>query len=229
MNYLELEKKCQELGFECPIEQFKTYAKLLQSWNEKMNLTAITEEEEVIEKHFWDCTISLKNKQVEGSWADVGSGAGFPGMVWKIMKPDLKMTLIEPTGKRCLFLSKVIEELSLKNIVVENARAEEYVLQHREVFDGVTARAVSNLSLLSELCAPLIKEGGYFLPLKGKQGMEELASSKNAFEKLGLKLEESQEEELDSGDKRVNLLIKKIKATPLKYPRNYGQMKKKPL
>ena len=229
MNYQELNEKCQKIGFNCPVEKFKRYTELLQEWNEKMNLTAISEEEEIVEKHYWDCIIPLKNPFISGQWADVGSGAGFPGLVWKIMKPALDMTLIEPTGKRCQFLQEVIRTLDLKKIRVVNQRAEEFVKEHREVFDGVTARAVSNLSLLSELCVPLVKETGYFFPLKGKQGLEELDNARHAIDVLGIQLKEIQEESLVMGDKRVNLVFQKIKKTDRKYPRNYGQMKKKPL
>lgn len=229
MNYQELSRHCQKMGLYCPIESFQRYASLLQEWNERMNLTAITEEKEIIEKHFLDCILPLHHSVIQGHWADVGSGAGFPGLVWKIMKPELEMTLIEPTGKRCQFLRHVINELQLEKIKVVNERAEDYAKLHREEFDGVTARAVSNLPLLSELCIPLIKVNGYFFPLKGKQGHQELESAKNALQRLHVRLIEEQEETIGQDERRVNLLFQKIKPTDQKYPRNYSQMKKKPL
>ncbi|MBW9212489.1 MULTISPECIES: 16S rRNA (guanine(527)-N(7))-methyltransferase RsmG [Terrabacteria group] len=229
MNYQELSQNCQTIGLDCPIVAFQQYSSFLREWNERMNLTAIVEEEQIIEKHFWDCILPLKNKLIQGRWADVGSGAGFPGLVWKIMKPELEMTLIEPTGKRCQFLQYVIDELHLEKIKVVNERAEDYVKNHREEFAGVTARAVSNLSLLSELCVPLIQVHGYFLALKGKQGRQELEVAKHALDVLDVQLIEKQEETIGQNEKRVNLLFQKKQITNKKYPRNYGQMKKKPL
>ena len=170
--------------------QLQEYAELLKTWNEKMNLTAITEYEEVLEKHFYDCIIPLKNAYVQGSVLDVGSGAGFPGLVWKIMKPELQVTLLEPTGKRCTFLKEVISHLHLENILVVNERAEEFVVDHRESFDVVTARAVANLNVLSELCVPLVKVGGYFYALKGAKGKEEELSASKAMTILGMELKE---------------------------------------
>ncbi len=229
MNYQELEKKCADLGLVCPLMSFEKYFKLLKEWNEKINLTAIKDEEDVINKHFWDCIIPLKSKEIKGVWADVGSGAGFPGIVWKIMRPDLNLVLIEPTNKRCLFLNEVIKQLNLQKIQVVNERAEDYVKEKREYFDGVSARAVSKLSILVELSAPLIKVGGYFLPLKGKMALEELAEAKKAISLLGLKLLKTQEDDLGSNNTRINFLFQKFKETPIKFPRNYGQIKKKPL
>lgn len=208
--------------------QLQEYAELLKTWNEKMNLTAITEYEEVLEKHFYDCIIPLQNTYVQGSVLDVGSGAGFPGLVWKIMKPELQVTLLEPTGKRCTFLKEVISRLHLENILVVNERAEEFVINYREAFDVVTARAVANLNVLSELCVPLVKVGGYFYALKGAKGKEEELSASKAMTILGMKLKEEEHYTLPSGE-RVNLIYVKVKSTDKKYPRNYGQIKKKPL
>ena len=178
--------------------QLQEYAELLKTWNEKMNLTAITEYEEVLEKHFYDCIIPLKNAYVQGSVLDVGSGAGFPGLVWKIMKPELQVTLLEPTGKRCTFLKEVISHLHLENILVVNERAEEFVINHRESFDVVTARAVANLNVLSELCVPLVKVGGYFYALKGAKGKEEELSASKAMTILGMELKEEEHYTLPS-------------------------------
>lgn len=213
---------------ESQLSQLDTYAELLRIWNEKMNLTAITEYEEVLEKHFYDCIIPLKNEYVQGSVIDVGSGAGFPGLVWKIVRPELHMTLLEPTGKRCTFLKEVISTLNLKDIKVENERAEEFVKTHRESYDVVTARAVANLNVLSELCVPLVKMSGIFYALKGAKGKEEEIAARKACTTLGMELVEEEHYTLPSGE-RVNLIYKKIKETSPKYPRNYGQIKKKPL
>jgi len=194
-----------------------------------MNLTAITEYEEIIEKHFYDCLLPLKNVGLSGKVCDVGSGAGFPGLVWKIVNPEVEFVLVEPTGKRCTFLNEVINQLGLEKITVINKRAEEYVLEEREVFDYVTARAVANLRVLSELCIPLIKVNGMFVALKGMHGDEEAEAAKHAMDVLGAELVNKENTNLDEGDNRVNLYYKKVKATPNEYPRNYGRIKKKPL
>lgn len=210
------------------MEQFILYADLLKEWNAKMNLTAIDEREEVFEKHFFDSILPL-NDSIQGKIADVGTGAGFPGIVWKIVRPDLDVSLIEPTGKRCKFLEEVISQLKLENIHVYNERSEEHVKQHREEYDVVTARAVANLRVLSELCCPLVKKDGIFLTMKGSHGDEEVLEAKNAIDKLGMKLTSREETSLTNGDPRQIFTFKKIKETPMMYPRNYGQIKKKPL
>lgn len=212
------------------MSQFQKYCALLKEWNEKINLTAITDEEEIIEKHFYD---SLRSAEVfsydDQSLLDVGSGAGFPGIPLKIMFPNLFVTLLEPTGKRVNFLNEVIQSLSLKQIVTINMRAEDYVKKARSYYDIVTARAVSQLSTLVELCAPLLKVNGTMIALKGMKGKEEHHMANHALEELCLSLTTMQEWELTKGDQRVNLFYKKIKENPIKYPRPYGQMKKKPL
>lgn len=208
---------------------FKQYSDLLTEWNQKMNLTAITSPEDITEKHFYDCLLPCMKIKPSGKVADVGSGAGFPGIVWKIAYPELSVTLIEPTGKRCMFLNTVIRELKLNGIETVNARAEDYVKSHREEYDLVTARAVANLRILAELCLPLTKKNGMFLAMKGQAGSEENRAAENALEKLGAKLEVSQEETVGEGEKRVNLWYRKIRNTPAEYPRHYSQIKKKPL
>ena len=231
MTIEELSENCAKRGIILTEEmkaQLLRYADLLREWNEKMNLTAITQREEVIEKHFYDCLLPLSVINKDASICDVGSGAGFPGLVWKIALPSCHMTLLEPTGKRCTFLKAVIADLGLEQIEVVNARAEDFAASHRQVFDVVTARAVANLQLLSELCVPLLKKGGVFLAMKGAKGQEEAEAAVHAMHELGCKLEEIMMENLPSGD-RVNLVYRKEADTPMKYPRNYGQMKKKPL
>lgn len=211
------------------LKQFDLYARLLEEWNQKMNLTAITEYEEILEKHFHDCLLPLQEFELKGSCADVGSGAGFPGLVWKIAVPSVQMTLIEPTGKRCTFLKEVISRLGLKGVTVMNERAEDAAGKYRASFDFVTARAVANLRVLSELTVPLLKKDGLFIAMKGMKGREEAKEAEHAMQELGCVLESEQETSLSEGDSRINLFYRKIKETPAKYPRNYGQIKKKPL
>lgn len=205
------------------------YAGLLREWNEKMNLTAITEPEEVYEKHFLDSLIPLSQVRIAGRAADVGTGAGFPGLVWAIAREDLDITLIEPTGKRCTFLKTVIRELGIKNVTVENCRAEDYAADHREEFDVVAARAVAALPVLSELCVPLVRKGGIFLAMKGAQGKEEAKASLHALKALGCSEPQLFEAKLPSGDIRINVATEKISKTPEQYPRPYARIKKKPL
>ena len=207
--------------------RFSAYCRLIQEWNEKMNLTAITETEEVYEKHFLDCAYAL-SEEVTGKVLDVGSGAGFPGIVWKILKPDLEITLLEPTQKRCRFLNAVIEELQLQKIEVVSRRAEEYITERREYYDTVTARAVADLSVLSELCLPFVRKGGYFAAMKGANAEEELQRAEKAIRILGGRVKRIEEKNLPSGS-RKNIMIVKEKETDRKYPRRYDQIKKRPL
>lgn len=233
MTWEEFEKQLMNLHLKLTSrqkEQFQEYISLLQKWNEKMNLTAIVEEGEILEKHFLDSLFSSAyfNYQ-DQSLLDVGSGAGFPGIPLKIMFPDLCITLLEPTTKRVTFLQEVISKLQLKGIVVVNERAEDYAKKARSYYDIVTARAVAHLPLLMELSSPLMRIGGTFIALKGVKGNEEKEEAKHASEVLELQLETIQQWQLSSGDIRINLFYKKNKEIPLKYPRPYGQMKKKPL
>ena len=210
------------------MEQFDLYAKYLKEYNEKINLTAITEYEEVLDKHFYDSLLAMK-EELKGSLADVGSGAGFPGVVLKIVNPDLQVTLIEPIRKRCVFLESLIEELSLKDIEVICERGEDYSLNHREVFDCVTARAVSNLNGLIEVCGAMVKTGGRFIAMRGRDGRSEIEAAKKAIMTMGFVIEEIRDEEIMNGDQRVIAWLKKEKKTPLKYPRKYNIIKKNPL
>lgn len=231
MTNEQLKDACTAMHMPLDNEQMAmlhTYAQMLANWNEKMNLTAITEEEEVNEKHFLDSILPLGDVHVLGNICDVGSGAGFPGLVWKIVRPDLTVTLLEPTGKRCTFLQAVIDELHLNEIKVINKRAEDFAKEKRENFDVVTARAVANLSLLSELCLPLVRPDGLFIAMKGLHGDEEAIAAEHAITILGGRKEAEYKHELPSGE-RINLVYRKVKKTPVMYPRNYGQMKKKPL
>lgn len=220
-----------ELGIqltEQQLEQFEQYMHMLQEWNEKMNLTAITEDEEVWEKHFYDSILPFASLD-PSSMCDVGSGAGFPGIPVKIALPKCKMTLIEPLHKRCRFLSAVVEELGLDNVEIINERAEDYAKDHRESFQIVSARAVAKLSILLELCVPLLKVNGIMIALKGKNGNEELQQAKKAISELGIQLIKEEKTTIEDGSTRINLYFEKMRPTPKKYPRAYGQIKKKPL
>lgn len=210
------------------ITLFEAYLNTLVRVNQTMNLTAITEPDEIYEKHFLDCAMIEAFIPKGASVADVGSGAGFPGLVLAIVRPDVHVTLIEPTGKRCAFLESTAQSLGLTNTIVLNARAEE-LPGYRERFDVVTARAVANLSILMELCVPLLALNGRFIAMKGSKGLDELEEAENASKKLHLTLISAQPIELPSAGSRVNLVFEKNANTDLKYPRPYGQIKKKPL
>lgn len=212
------------------LDQFEKYMQLLLEWNQKMNLTAITIEEEIWEKHFYDSIVPFENLSHK-TLCDVGSGAGFPGIPLKIVFPDMELTIVEPLQKRCRFLETVKEALDLKGVNIYPERAEDFVKElkeHRESYDVVSARAVARLSILLELCAPLVKMKGHFIALKGKQGHEELLEAQKALDILGMKLEKEDTIDVDEAT-RINLYMKKVKPTPNKYPRAYGQIKKKPL
>ena len=210
------------------IEQFEKYMHLLLEWNEKMNLTAITQEEEVWEKHFYDSIIPF-SKLDFSNMCDIGSGAGFPGIPVKIAFPNVQMTLVEPLQKRCRFLNEVKESLGLENLEILNIRAEDLAKTKRECFDVVSARAVAKLSILLELCVPFVKKGKMMVALKGKNGHEELENAKKAIDTLGVELMSEDTFLIDQEAMRINLYFKKVKNTPIKYPRAYGQIKKKPL
>ena len=167
------------------IESYKTYSKLLQEWNKVMDLTAIDEEAQIVEKHFYDSLISAKYFRYENqTLLDIGSGAGFPGLVLAIAFPNLKITLLEPTLKRCNFLNEVIKVLDLSNVKVVNDRAENYVKEKRESFDLVTSRAVSRLNMLLELSIPFLTIQGTMIALKGKNANLELKEAENALKIL---------------------------------------------
>lgn len=234
MNFEEMQLLLKKDGIEVTdemIQKFQKYLSLLMEWNQKINLTALKTEEEMIEKHFYDSLLMAKEiKLSDQSLCDVGTGAGFPGIPLKIVFEDLFVTLLEPTEKRVNFLNIVINELGLKRIVTVNQRAEDYVKECRGYYDIVTARAVSRLNILNELCLPLLHVGGTFVALKGRQGLEELEEAKNGLKILNSSVEKIQKTNLVSdNDDRINLFIKNDKEISLKYPRPYGQIKKKPL
>ena len=206
-------------------DQLDAYAAYLKEYNEKINLTAITEYEEVLDKHFYDSLLAAKGP-LKGTLADVGTGAGFPGVVLKIVFPELHVVLIEPLHKRCVFLESLIEKLGLQGIEVVNARGEDHSLKHREAYDYVTARAVSNLNALIEVCGAMVKKEGSFICLRGKDGIEEINNASKAISLMGFEVSFIDEEALFNGDKRIISYFRKVKTTPLKYPRKYNIIKK---
>ena len=206
------------------------YAELLVSYNEKVNLTAITSPEGIEDRHFADSLLFAAQPEVSGRLVDVGTGAGFPGIVAKIYKPDLALTLMEPTGKRVDFLKYVCAELGLTGVEFAKERAEEAARKAwREQFDLASARAVAALPMLAEYCLPLVKVGGNFLAMKGSSGEEELAAARGAIKKLGGEYKETRTLHLPGGDTRTLILCKKISQTPTAYPRNGGKIAKSPL
>ena len=208
-------------------EAFKKYYEFLISENEKYNLTSITLEKEVYVKHFLD-SLALENiiDLKEVTLCDVGSGAGFPSIPLKIMYPNIKLTIIEPTLKRCKFLESLVELLKLDNVEIINDRAENIKNRY---FDIVTARAVSNLSILLELCIPLVKVNGYFIGYKGSNYKEELDGANGAIKALNVKLVDVYEYDLEEYGRHSLIKFLKDKETNKIYPRPYAQIKKKPL
>lgn len=213
------------------IQQFHQYYKILIEWNQKMNLTAITKKEEVYLKHFYDSiSVAFDFSFSNQSIIDVGAGAGFPSIPLKIIYPDLQITIVDSLNKRIQFLQHLFQELKLDHCKAIAMRAEDFAKTNRETSDIVMARAVARLNILDELCLPLVKINGYFIALKGKKAKEELQEAKNGIIKLGGKLEKEVGFTLSNeNDYRYNFFIKKSKVTPKQYPRNYSQIKKKPL
>lgn len=213
------------------IQQFELYYTTLIEWNQKMNLTAITQKEDVYLKHFYDSlTISFDYPLDQQSLCDIGAGAGFPSIPLKIVYPNLKITIVDSLTKRITFLKHLVNVLELENVTAISARAEEYAKDHRESFDIVTARAVARLNILDELCLPLVKVNGDFITLKGLKAQEELKEAKVGIEKLGGKVTKEIDFTLtDENDHRSNIYIHKAKKTPSLYPRAFGKIKKKPL
>ena len=235
INTSLLKVESEKLGINLDNEaliRFDKYAEMLVETNKTLNLTAITEPDEIISKHFADC-LSLLDKvdfPKGASVADVGTGAGFPGIVILIARPDLKMTLMDSTNKRLVFVQSVIDTLGLSADVV-HIRAEEAGRNKnfREKFDFATARAVANMNVLSEYCIPLLKNGGVFAAMKGAKASEELDSAKGAVKLLGGKVISAEEFTVENCGERTVICIKKISQTPPKYPRASAQIAKKPL
>lgn len=211
--------------------QLNKYYELLVEYNKVMNLTRITEKDEVYLKHFYD-SVTLAyicDFSQEKTLVDVGTGAGFPGLVLKIIYPHLEVDLVDSLNKRLKFLDKVIEELKLEKIRTIHSRIEDYAKKEREKYDVVTARAVSNLPMLLETCVPLVKVNKYFIPMKAEI-KDELINSKNAIKELDVTLEKKYELLLPiENSKRTLLKFKKNSKTKEKYPRKFSDIRRKPL
>jgi 16S rRNA (guanine527-N7)-methyltransferase len=233
MNKDEFIKQVKELGIDITTEELnkldKYYNHLIE-YNKHTNLTAITEEKDVYLKHFYDSlTIVKAYKFKDEKVLDIGTGAGFPGIILKIFFPSLEMTLLDSNNKKIKFLEEIIDILELKNIKTINSRAEEYIKEKREYFDVVTSRAVANLTTLSEISLPFTKINGYFIPLKGGN-LEEIIDAEYAIKELGGLTEKDLKLVLPIENSNRNILmIKKVKATDKKYPRQYNQILKNPL
>ncbi len=215
-------------------DKFDKYYKLLIEWNEKINLTAITDEKEAALKHFvdsicaLDCGLFFNGAKI----IDVGTGAGFPGLPLKIIRDDLDVTLMDSLNKRINFLNEVISSLGLTGIETVHARAEELGRNknYREKYDICVSRAVANLASLTELCMPFIKKGGYFISLKGPKASEEVKEAKKAIELLGGEFVEIKNYAIDKTDLEHNLvIIKKVRLTEKRFPRNAPKPIKEPL
>ena len=233
----KFEQQLAELGIiltQTQFNQFDKYYEMLVEWNKVMNLTGITEYEEVNEKHFVDSLALVKALDISKvqTVIDIGTGAGFPGIPLKIAFPELKITLLDSLNKRVNFLNEVIEMLGLKNVTAVHGRAEDYAKQkeHREKYDFCVSRAVANLSTLSEYCIPFVKEGGSFISYKSGKIDEELTQAENAVKILGGKVQDVVKFPLmDTDMDRSFVVIKKVKPTAKRYPRKAGLPSKEPL
>lgn len=238
MNTEEFKAELQKRGITVTdekIARFDRYLELLQEWNKKINLTAITEREEVYLKHFYDSlTAGLYVNFKEGvpSLCDVGSGAGFPSIPLKIMYPNMRITIVDSLNKRIQFLQTIVDELGLEDVHLYHDRAETFGQnsEFRASFNFVTARAVARMNVLAELCLPLVKKDGVFIAMKASNTEEELIEATKAIATLGGKLREDIQFELpkDAGERHI-VLIDKKKETPNKYPRKPGTPNRKPL
>lgn len=235
-NIEKIAPLCQEFGIEITdkiAENLNKYGNLLLEWNEKINLTAITEPEDVLYKHFYDCILFFKNVDVpqNAKIIDVGTGAGFPGLVLKIVRDDLEVTLLDSLNKRITFLNDVIEKLELKKITAVHSRAEDGGKNplYREKYDIACARAVAAMPVLLEYCTPFVKVGGNFVSMKGPSASDEVALCNNAMKQLGAEKPTIICETLTGEEQRTFVSFKKISQTPPKYPRNSGKIAKQPL
>ena len=234
MNREEFENELHKLGIDLTGKQlinFNTYCDFLKEYNSHTNLTAITDDEGIFLKHFYD-SLTIVNAIDLNKYAtliDIGTGAGFPGMVLKIIYPHLKVTLLDSNNKKITFLKELAKKLNLNGIEFYQGRAEDFVKTNREKFDIVTARAVSNLPVLSELCLPLTRVDGYFVAMKGSN-KEEIEDARFAIRTLGGHIEEIVNFTLPIEESERNIIrISKIKKTPEEYPRRYEKIIKNPL
>ena len=228
-----LKKWCSDNCIDISPEQiagFEKYAALLKEWNNKMNLTAITDDEGIAVKHFIDSITILKCCDIKGSVIDIGTGAGFPGVPLKIMRPEIKLTLLDSLNKRLIFLEEVCRELGIEAELI-HSRAEDGAIREdlRESFDYAVSRAVANLPALCEYCLPYVKVGGSFISMKGPDGENELDDAENALALLGGGLQKIEKLSLPDESQRTMIVIEKRKSTPEKYPRRGQKINKNPL
>lgn len=228
-----LKDGAKQLGFSLlpqQSEQLEKYKKLLVEWNEKINLTAITDDFGIYTKHFLDSFTPILTQKVRGKVIDVGTGAGFPGMVLKILLPEIELTLLDSLQKRINFLQTAAEEVGLSDIRFVHARAEDGARREREKYDTVVARAVANMTVLSELCLPFVKTGGHFLALKGPMAEEELEDARRAIKVLGGEVSEVFPVQIPFTDLSHRIIVvKKVRHTPMQYPRKAGIPSKTPI
>lgn len=230
MNIEEFKIEVKKLGIEVTdeeISKLEKYADLLKEWNEKINLTAITEKEQVFLKHFYDSLTLVKiiNLDKVDNLCDLGTGAGFPGLVLKIFFPQLKLTLVDALNKRINFLDIVVKKLNLENVTLVHSRAEEYGKDHRECFDVVTARALSSFPILLEYSASLLKTHGHLIAMRG---LDDSFDGINALKVLNLKINNVLEFKLPFEESNRTLVdVVKVDKTPQKFPRRYAEIKKK--
>ncbi|WP_047153318.1 16S rRNA (guanine(527)-N(7))-methyltransferase RsmG [Aneurinibacillus tyrosinisolvens] len=237
MDALKLQQLAAEHAIvlsELQLEQFELYYSLLVQWNEKMNLTGITEREQVYEKHFYDSITPAFyfDFTAAQSIIDVGSGAGFPGIPLKICFPSLKLTILDSLNKRLVFLQEVVNRLGLQDVSFVHSRAEDagQDKKYREAFDIATARAVARMNVLSELCLPFVKPNGFFIVMKGSNVEEELTEAKKAIKVLGARTQKVESLYLPEEEAERNIImIRKQEKTPNTYPRKAGTPVKKPL
>lgn len=231
-----LDKKFEEVGLDLGpyMDQLMAYKDLVLEWNKKFNLTAIKEEEEFHVKHLYDCLLLLKLDEIKEAKTivDVGTGAGFPGMVLAITEPEKKITLVDSVNKKVRFLDIVVEELGLKNVRTIHGRSEELARDkaYRDSFDLCTSRAVASLDTLCEYCLPLVKPGGYLVAMKGSKASEELDQADQAIKLLSARVKDKIDYTLTEDDhERSLIIIEKINPTDKKYPRAGGAPRSKPL
>lgn len=220
------------LGLPSPAApQLLEFARRLLEKNQVMNLTAITEAKDVATLHLLDCAALLSMADFRGkSVVDVGTGAGFPGMVLRILEPDFDLTLLDSLGKRVDWLRETCDDMGLSRVTCVHARAEEFAAEHRETFDLAVSRAVAALPVLCELCLPLVKPGGKFLAMKSVESDAELAAAQHAIAILGGAVEAVRDYAIPGTDVRHRLIVvEKVKKTPEKYPRMFAKIKKNPL
>lgn len=233
--YIKMKERANEINIVLSVEQlwkFYKYMELLIDWNEKINLTAITDPEEIILKHFIDSLTISKYIEKNSKIVDVGTGAGFPGIPLSIVNSDFKITLVDSLNKRLIFLEEVIKQLELPNVELVHARAEEFGQnkKHRESFDIATSRAVANLSTLSEYLIPLVKLNGKCICMKASEAEAEIEQAKKAINVLGGAIQKVEEFNLPKSDiGRTIIIINKEKITPGRYPRKTGTPSKEPI